>query len=445
MSKGRGPFASRYQPTHLFQCPHCELGFNFKKLFETHLLHFHRDQTNFKCMDCSESGHNWDAMQLAQHIQRDHVNNSDVPCNFCGEIFPRVYELKGHVWTMHSKQCPACYQTMADRIEVHLGAHTCIQPDINSYELPSATCSKCRLFFPDKTKLAKHIEVCRPFLCHLCERSQSTQEGMISHYVAKHGNKGGGKSNCAQCTDLGDNEEELAKHLELAHNPNTEVVCDICGRTLKNKDSLKSHMRKFHNKPFNCVVCGMGFSREKALRKHEIDHTGINPEKCHICGKTFSEKSKLSKHVNVTHNEARNYACRICDKRFKQKSPRDRHERTIHAEESQYYCTEGGCDKVYRREDTLLVHMNEVHGKDVVKNCVECGITFPTAQYYRTHRVKHHPQEINTSNITRERPVVEVIEERPNVLPLVQNAEIVGFPIAQQAWELAGSIPHLPY
>ncbi len=383
-------------------------------------------------------------MQLAQHIQRDHVDNSNVPCNFCGEIFPRVFDLKAHIWSRHNKQCPACYQTMADRIEVHLGAHTCVQPDVNSYEVQSATCSKCRLFFPDKSRLAKHLEVCRPFLCHLCDRHQSTQEGLISHYVAKHGNKdqSKGKANCATCTQLADNEEELAKHVDLAHK-DTEVVCDICGRTMKNKDSLKSHMRKFHNKTFTCAVCGMGFNREKALRKHEIDHTGINPEKCHICSKTFPGKAQLSKHVNVTHNEARNYACRICDKRFKQKSPRDRHERTIHAEESQYYCTEGGCDRVYKREDSLLVHMQEVHGKDTVKHCTECNITFPSAQYYRTHRAKHHPQDISSFN--RDRPAVERAEDRAPVPPLVQySSGLVGFPVAQQAWELAGSISHLP-
>ncbi len=212
----KGKYANREVPRFLYRCPCCMASFNFKKLFEIHLEQFHKDEKEMQCMECSRTEEG--GLQLAHHIVRDHVRMSNVPCHICGADFDRSFDFNTHVLTVHSNTCPACYQTFTERSKVHLNQHDCKYVDINSHELPSATCYKCRMFFPDKTMLPEHLETCSKFQCVFCSRSYAIQEGLVSHYRREHPKKEAKPQDCKKCVLLSGNEAELAKHLETEHS-----------------------------------------------------------------------------------------------------------------------------------------------------------------------------------------------------------------------------------
>jgi KRAB domain-containing zinc finger protein len=52
--------------------------------------------------------------------------------------------------------------------------------------------------------------------------------------------------------------------------------------------------------PYECDVCGKGFSANGNLQTHIRTHTVDKPYKCDICGKGFSRNSHLQTHIRTS-------------------------------------------------------------------------------------------------------------------------------------------------
>lgn len=82
--------------------------------------------------------------------------------------------------------------------------------------------------------------------------------------------------------------------LEHEGKPVPMLACEICGRRLADKKSLKRHMNSHH------PVEG---------EKQESE--------CQICSKKFSSLANVKKHIKDVHNNNYKYKCTICIKAFK--------------------------------------------------------------------------------------------------------------------------------
>jgi KRAB domain-containing zinc finger protein len=88
-----------------------------------------------------------------------------------------------------------------------------------------------------------------------------------------------------------------------AHTGASVCICDICYKSLTDKEHLKFHCRT---------------------------HTGENPSVFDVCGKAFSKCSlKLNQR---THTSERTYICKVCNKSFVQRSTHVIHKRYHGAE-----------------------------------------------------------------------------------------------------------------
>lgn len=98
--------------------------------------------------------------------------------------------------------------------------------------------------------------------------------------------------------------------------PHPPFVCNICGKSFMQANSLKLHGR-IHSgeRPYSCRICGKTFSYSSNLRDHERIHTGERPYVCKICKKGFTQSSHLKAHKRL-HSGERPYVCRICNKSF---------------------------------------------------------------------------------------------------------------------------------
>ncbi len=358
------------KPRHLYQCPCCDFVFNVKIHFKLHLSHFHGDVESYKCKECSESLK--DGPALIEHILKCHTQTKNIPCNFCNRMFRTKYELNNHVSKNHWDTCPACYQPMSNRGEVQLGCHECKLVDINSHDFVSATCYKCRIFFPDKKMLPAHLEKCQPFQCFFCNKTRSTEESLGSH-VRRH----------MQCMKKGQG--------FTPKNPGTEVPCEVCGRMCRSKEAYRAHM-KTHTREYLCTVCGMALINKKHLKDHMASQH-LAPVKCHLCGKMIKGNC-LPNHLKYTHSDTRNFSCTFCGKCFKDSGTRNKHEQSVHSTTINHFCPEFGCGKAFNHKGKLQQHLRVTHRQHVAEECTECRMTFPTTQLYKKHRfVVHHETE----------------------------------------------------
>ncbi|GLV40794.1 broad [Carabus blaptoides fortunei] len=106
--------------------------------------------------------------------------------------------------------------------------------------------------------------------------------------------------------------------------------CDVCGKLLSTKLTLKRHKEQQHLQPLNnavCTLCNKVFRTLNSLNNHRsIYHRRQNPRfsnrgspkkvfPCQLCGKVLCSKASLKRHIADKHAERQEeYRCMICER-----------------------------------------------------------------------------------------------------------------------------------
>lgn len=107
----------------------------------------------------------------------------------------------------------------------------------------------------------------------------------------------------------------LRKH-ELTHAGDKPYNCSICGVGFTERKTLDAHMIKHTGKfPFTCSICKdiEGFRDAKDLRKHRLEvHPELvpngNSNVCEFCWNSFNEFEALQDHIAKVHER---YKCHV--------------------------------------------------------------------------------------------------------------------------------------
>ncbi|CAL4066531.1 unnamed protein product, partial [Meganyctiphanes norvegica] len=70
-----------------------------------------------------------------------------------------------------------------------------------------------------------------------------------------------------------------------------QVMCELCGKMVKSKNSLKVHMQSHSGEKFPCSHCEKVYNSKYSLNDHARIHTGEKNKECPDCGKKFLEKN----------------------------------------------------------------------------------------------------------------------------------------------------------
>ncbi|XP_041943738.1 transcription factor E4F1 isoform X1 [Alosa sapidissima] len=86
--------------------------------------------------------------------------------------------------------------------------------------------------------------------------------------------------------------------LVLRVNDEGRFVCQLCEKTFKTPNILRTHMSTHsEKKDFHCDLCGTSFRTKGSLIRHNRRHTDERPYRCNLCGLSFRESGALTRHM----------------------------------------------------------------------------------------------------------------------------------------------------
>ena len=234
------------------------------------------------------------------------------------------------------------------------------------------TCGVCDDVFPTRSGLEKHNRIHTgdgPYKCTACHLRFREAETLQRHMAGVHNlppvqGKSSRQFQCEICGRVLLSRQSLKHHVLAVHEgisrPQKKGLCAFCGKICRTATALKEHQNKWHFdiKPFPCKKCGRAFHAKPVLRVHEKQaHSDVRNFPCEACGKAFKRHSDLKDHL-LTHSETRPYQCDICKKRYKKKPVLTRHYR-LHTGLKPFECKV--CSASFADASILRRHVIAIH------------------------------------------------------------------------------------
>ncbi|KAK0097569.1 hypothetical protein PV326_001076 [Microctonus aethiopoides] len=173
---------------------------------------------------------------------------------------------------------------------------------------------------------------------------------------------------CHTCGKSYTRKDTLRRHLRYECGKNPQYICYVCKKGFKQKSNFQRHNINVHGGRSRGSCYPVSLSRV-------IVHQ--NPYPCHKCGRSYRNKGSLKRHLHDECGKPPQYICSICEKGFKQKANFQRHNATIHdyrgglnsnRQSSRsigflkpYPCYK--CTRSYTNKSTLNRHLREECGK----------------------------------------------------------------------------------
>ncbi|XP_076256321.1 uncharacterized protein LOC143193808 isoform X1 [Rhynchophorus ferrugineus] len=234
------------------------------------------------------------------------------------------------------------------------------------------------------------------FRCEKCSVYFSSSVSLLNHCTTEHDMdpKEIKPFACDRCPMKFYSSSNLWQHVKY-HNGVKSNICSYCGNGFITKTDLVNHEKKHQNKrEYKCELCQKTFNTHKNIRSHKlIVHTDPSLWKyaCSICGKRFPIKSNYDSHMR-RHTGEKNFDCHLCDKKFTTKCDLQRHKRS-HSYVRDQKCPIQNCNKEYKDERVLKIHVAKVHGIGTVKVPVKekrhvCH--FCSKAYYDKNKLTRH-------------------------------------------------------
>ncbi|XP_023721882.1 zinc finger protein 665 isoform X1 [Cryptotermes secundus] len=320
---------------------------------------------------------------------------TDFPCNICGRIFTRKYNLCRHL-TVHTKNQ---YLYPSERglsmrptlVSGNVNSSSSFGPQLGSSVVKNRTfdifrgrnfsCNICSKSFIRRFDLKRHAEhhsledVGNLKDSNDCE-SLSTAKVVIEDRTLYK---------CKHCGKYLMTRNSYVQHLRI-HTGEKPCTCHVCGKQFRTSALLNRHVRDVHEgiKEHPCDFCGRKFANKRAVLDHKRTHTGERPCVCHVCGKAFKTKASLYVH-NLFHMDVFPHKCMHCNKCFRRRQHLNVH-LLLHTGEKPHSCQI--CGKRFRLRKTLKRHVL-THTNEKPFECLVCGQLFAQERYLKNHGKTH--------------------------------------------------------
>lgn len=184
-----------------------------------------------------------------------------------------------------------------------------------------------------------------------------------------------------------DKDEQIYENLTALERKKSDESVQRSDVEIKSEQkNVKSKIAVSKAEMERCIPCNRKFHD---MSKHWIQfHSGIErPYECFICHKDYKRHEHLKYHMK-THGDERNYICHVCGDAFFLSNDLRKHIMNRHQVERPYKCTHQQCNKCFKNQHALNVHMRTHSGiKPFV--CAQCSEAFSALSSLRIHERKH--------------------------------------------------------
>ncbi|EIM24227.1 hypothetical protein WALSEDRAFT_59155 [Wallemia mellicola CBS 633.66] len=268
----------------------------------------------------------------------------------------------------------------------------------------------------------------KPFECEIC-KLRFTREHHLNAHSRTHKSEDEKPFSCDICHKKFWTNQHLQRHLKT-HT--SSCICEICNKGFPKQFQLRNHMAEEHHPsgtlPFICTHpgCDKSFVSKPKLDRHARVHQSDryscgHPECLHL---TFSKWTELQAHIKQSHKATCPYP--DCRKVFSDRHNLNSHlklheqreiEKQIGIEDESakirggiigrdYKCEVEGCDKAFKSQKSLNVHVNTTHLNIRPFQCDSCEKAFGHKHLLARH-MKVHKKEEETVDKTEDKMTVE--------------------------------------
>ena len=98
------------------------------------------------------------------------------------------------------------------------------------------------------------------------------------------------------------NKTQLRIHmLRLHSDAPPSIMCELCGKSFKEKHSLTIHLKTHGEKTVPCDLCELKFRSVTKLKLHRMIRTGEKPNICPYCQHAFIQLGVCKSHILKVH------------------------------------------------------------------------------------------------------------------------------------------------